>query len=256
MEERGTRRVLFVGLVAAVSGALYLGAAAPASAGTLDQSQTDGSGTFVGIGRSDTSGNVVSVAQTFTAGLSGSLDQVDLDLQRDLDTSGCHFNAGLSVEVRTVSAGAPGGTVVAGVVIPSASIPTSTPDFVSAQIPFLPLIAAGTQYALVASTTDSCPTTHRPYKWIGSAAADPYAGGVWLSNIGSGWTQVGTPDAAFRTFVAVPQTPAPQGPAQGGAGPTGQRGAALLSCRKRAHKHHWSHRRLKGCKRNANLLPV
>jgi hypothetical protein len=38
--------------------------------------------------------------------------------------------------------------------------------------------------------------------------------------------------------------------------PTGQRAAALKSCKKRAHKHHWSHKRLKKCKRKANLLPV
>jgi hypothetical protein len=39
-------------------------------------------------------------------------------------------------------------------------------------------------------------------------------------------------------------------------GPTGQRAAALKRCKKRAHKHHWSHKRLKKCKKNANLLPV
>jgi hypothetical protein len=40
------------------------------------------------------------------------------------------------------------------------------------------------------------------------------------------------------------------------AGPTGQRAAALASCRKRAHKHHWSHKRLKKCKKHANSLPA
>ena len=38
--------------------------------------------------------------------------------------------------------------------------------------------------------------------------------------------------------------------------PTGQRAAALASCKKRAHKHHWSHKLLKKCKKKANLLPV
>ena len=38
--------------------------------------------------------------------------------------------------------------------------------------------------------------------------------------------------------------------------PTGQRAAALASCKKRAHKHHWSHKRLKKCKKKANLLPL
>jgi concanavalin A-like lectin/glucanase superfamily protein len=39
-------------------------------------------------------------------------------------------------------------------------------------------------------------------------------------------------------------------------GKTGQRATALARCKKRAHKHHWSHKRLKRCKKKANLLPV
>ena len=38
--------------------------------------------------------------------------------------------------------------------------------------------------------------------------------------------------------------------------PSGERAAALASCKKRAHKHHWSHKRLKKCKKKASLLPV
>ena len=38
--------------------------------------------------------------------------------------------------------------------------------------------------------------------------------------------------------------------------PTGQRRAALASCKKQARKHHWSKKRRKKCKRKANLLPV
>jgi hypothetical protein len=38
--------------------------------------------------------------------------------------------------------------------------------------------------------------------------------------------------------------------------PTGQRAAALASCKKRARKHHWAHKRLKKCKKRAKLLPV
>jgi hypothetical protein len=37
---------------------------------------------------------------------------------------------------------------------------------------------------------------------------------------------------------------------------TGQRAAALASCKKRARTHHWSHKRLKKCKKSANRLPV
>ena len=37
---------------------------------------------------------------------------------------------------------------------------------------------------------------------------------------------------------------------------SGERASALASCKKRAHKHHWSHKRLKKCKKTANLLPL
>ena len=38
--------------------------------------------------------------------------------------------------------------------------------------------------------------------------------------------------------------------------PVGQRAAALKKCKTRAHKHHWSHKRLRKCEKQANLLPV
>jgi hypothetical protein len=37
---------------------------------------------------------------------------------------------------------------------------------------------------------------------------------------------------------------------------TGQRAAALKRCKKRAHKKHWSHKRLKKCKKKAQLLAI
>jgi hypothetical protein len=37
---------------------------------------------------------------------------------------------------------------------------------------------------------------------------------------------------------------------------TGRRAAALKRCKKQRHKRHWSHKRLKKCKRKANLLPL
>jgi len=37
---------------------------------------------------------------------------------------------------------------------------------------------------------------------------------------------------------------------------TGQRAAALASCKKRAHKHHWSHKRLRKCMKKASQLPA
>jgi hypothetical protein len=41
-----------------------------------------------------------------------------------------------------------------------------------------------------------------------------------------------------------------------GPGVTGQRAAALKKCKKNAHKKHWSKKKLRKCKKKANLLPV
>src|SRR5262249_8778209 len=74
-----------------------------ALAGTLDQQQTDiGTGGF-SIGAHQT------VAQTFTAGLTGKLDRADLYL----GTLGGPPVASLTVAIRSVSGGAPTGSVLA-----------------------------------------------------------------------------------------------------------------------------------------------
>ena len=60
-----------IALVSGVAAALILGVASPASAGTLDQQQTS-SNTNAGLFANQ------SGAQTFTAGITGGLDQADL----------------------------------------------------------------------------------------------------------------------------------------------------------------------------------
>ena len=77
-------------------------------AGTLDQQQTNFGGTDLTIS------SVSSWAQTFTAGVSGKLDQFDLFLSKTGSPS-----APLSIEVRDVSAGALGGTVLASSSLPA-----------------------------------------------------------------------------------------------------------------------------------------
>jgi hypothetical protein len=60
----------------------------------------------------------------------------------------------------------------------------------------------------------------------------------------------GSSIAAFRADVSAVLTPTPTPTT------TGQRATALASCKKRAHKRHWSHKRLKKCKKKAKLLPI
>jgi hypothetical protein len=60
-----------------------------------------------------------------------------------------------------------------------------------------------------------------------------------------------TPDELFKLTGTATPTPTPNGSSA-----TGQRAAALKKCKKRAHKQHWPHNRLKRCKKKARLLPV
>ena len=108
------RRFLLVVLAAAVSAAFLLGAAASASAGTLDQQQTNTSGSGLDAESTQT------IAQTFTAGLSGKLDQVDLHLGKLNGPT-----APLSIELRDVSGGLPGSTILASQSVPQPSVPAS-----------------------------------------------------------------------------------------------------------------------------------
>jgi hypothetical protein len=221
----GLRALVGIGASTAVVALVGPGTAL---AGTLDQQQTNaGGGTYA-------LSNVVSHAQTFTAGVSGGVDQVDLDLATvtTLDP--------LTVEIRNVAGGAPGTTVLAS---------GSTPSTSAVPLAFVPIhfatpapVVAGTQYAIVAWTQD----TAGGWGW-GHSAADSYTGGTAFT-LNAPVPPTGTwssdaVDLAFKTYVA-PSTAAITGP-------TGQRAAALKKCKK---KH--SHKAKKKCKKKARKLPV
>lgn len=234
------RRVLLVVSAAGVTAVLLLGAAASASAETLDQQQTDTSGTPFAVH------SVQSVAQTFTAGIGGGLDRADLHLR----TSGTP-TAPLTVEIRDASGGTPGSTVLASASVPATAVSPSPGAFVP--ISFTPpaAVVAGTQYAIVAYSSAAFPNS---YAWS-DTRANPYAGGngfaISNSPPSGSWDSPFFPqlDFTFLTYVApTPVAPIPPD--------TGQRAAALTTCKRRAAKHHWSHKRLKGCKKDANRLPV
>lgn len=236
-------------LVVAFTAAFVLVAAASASAGTLDQSQTNTLNGSLAFG-----GQRIA-AQTFTDGLSGVLDQVDLELRRDVNVpmATCNSGSGVTVQIRTLSGSAPGSSVLASVTVPPASVTADAFGFVSFALPSPPAVSPGTQQAIVVLAPDASCTGGGsppfPYDLAG-ASGNPYSGGAEFLQIdsNSSWLQQGTFDADFRTYV---------GPPGGGtAGTTGQRAAALASCRKRAKKHDWSKKRLRKCKKKANLLPA
>ena len=193
-----TRR-LVAGLVTlALAVGMDLATAPGAGAvGVLDQSQTTvGSPTedWISI-PGPTSGSPVTAAQTFTAGASGLLDQVDMHL----GTVGDAFD-GLVVEIRNVVGGEPGSTVLATSTF-TAPDGTLSPDWRSVTFNPPAMITATTQYAIVAYPAAGS----SEYRWS-TSGTDSYASGEVLysdtipATTWSGASSLG--DAAFKTYVS------------------------------------------------------
>jgi CSLREA domain-containing protein len=90
----------------------------------------------------------------------------------------------------------------------------------------------------------------------GSAARDAGDNSTCAPTDERGTARPQGPACDIGAFELSVSSPSPTSPSPTSPSPTGQRGAVLASCKKRAHMHHWSHKRLKRCKRSANLLPV
>jgi hypothetical protein len=205
-------RALFVAPVAA--GALLLGGAASASAGTLDQQQTGFDTTSSGaINASE------SLAQTFTAGITGHVDQADLVLSNFFSPT-----EPVTIEIRNVAGGTPGNTVLASASIPVSAIPNDpNPAFVSATFGAPAPVTAGTQYALVAWSTEVTGSVGWSYRF----STNPYPAGAAFNN-GSGppsgdWNMPSGDDFAFKTYVAPSPPAAPP--------------AHIKKCKKHKKKH-------------------
>ena len=258
MRRRLTAGLFVAGL--ALSASIFGLPASPALAGTLDQSQTSGSGGVagVGFGADQTFGTgTFHRGQTFTAALSGSLDQADLYLER-----GCASVDALSVQIRTVSGDPPlpTTTVLATASVPAASVATfPSLGWVTVQFPTPATVSAGTPYALVAASGSTCSLgfgqTIPGYFW-GLSYQNLYGAGTHVVNINSGanWFSQGGEDFGFKTYVR-PAPPDSSGTGTGtGAGTTtmatGQRAAALKKCKKKRAAAR------RNCKKRAKRLPV
>jgi hypothetical protein len=166
--------------------------------GTLDQSQeqTDFSGVpLVGaqIG-----------AQTFIAGLSGGLDQVDLLLTR-YETPG-----DLIVQIRGVASGIPTSQVLASGTISETALDSDPYTFQWASAVLSPPapVVSGSQYAIVAIDGGGANFPTDYFVWA-HTSFDAYTNGVGMTSIDGGvtWFPVQMVDMTFRTFVtAVPTT--------------------------------------------------
>jgi hypothetical protein len=159
--------------------------------GTLDQSQTtQGAGSLL-------VGPDAAMAQTFTASLTGDLDQVALALT----TQGAGT---VTIEIRDAVGGAPGSTVLASATVPVASLPARSP--VPSPLTSIPLgppapVVAGTQYAIVVSRLGSGVSPLGIVEATG--ASDPYPPGEAFFHFsgGDGFAPLPDFDLVFQTFV-------------------------------------------------------
>jgi hypothetical protein len=191
-------RNLFRGLIAVgVAGGLTLvggsigGAAVPG--GTLDQQVPPPGDLGAAVWGPQ------SLAQVFTAGITGSLTRVVVNVEETSPTP--TGNLVVSIESVTGSglSALPSDTVLGQTTLSPSQVTTG-----SISVTFSPGISSisGTQYAIVLSdTTDQ----NGQYLWLGTDMAN-YHGGSGASNRGSGWsvespTANGPVDFVFQTYV-------------------------------------------------------
>jgi hypothetical protein len=200
-----------------------------ALADTLDQQQPNSDGGAAVFATE-------SLAQTFTAGLTGPLDRVELFLVADSSSP----DAPMTVEIRDVSGGSPGTAVLAAGSVPQSAV-SSTDAWVPITFATAAPVTAGTQYSIVVYS--SVDNSHR-YLW-GITFPNPYPAGANFFQIvsppGPAWTPTALDgDQAFKTYVDVPAPPA---------GVAGQPTPAKKKCKKRKKKKHRSAVAAKKCKK-------
>lgn len=185
--------------MATVAGLALVANTPPAGAtGTLDQSQesqTDLNG--VAMVGSQLAG------QTFTAGLHGSPDQVDLLLTR-------YGNPGsLVVEIFTAGAGIPTTQVIASGTIEETDLDTDPYSFEWVPVALSPTapVSIGTQYAIVVRDAGGAIFPNDYFVWA-VAEFDPYEDGMGLTSVdgGASWFPASSADFAFRTYVGASVT--------------------------------------------------
>jgi hypothetical protein len=206
------RRALPIGLVAILLGLLLLPVTAGA-AGTLDQfflpTPTNINGLF---GVSGGGGQMT--GQTFTAGITGTLTQVDLYIAFITATTP-HGSAPLTVQIQSVTRdGAPSGEVLGSATVLASQVPIDpNPGWVA--VPITARSVAGKQYAIVLSTPDPL-TDYAVYRTTEPVGFTPYAGGrLWFftPTVGVWFTEPVLYDSFFRTYVTRPGPPfTPPGP--------------------------------------------
>lgn len=172
-----------------------LGPAPASRADTIDQSFVGPpTGINGGIG-----GSFTYLAQTYTAGITGTLTGVNIDVVTLQP-------AALQVSIHTVSGGVPTGTILGTTTL---AVGQSAP--LSLLITFSGVISqfAGTQYAIVLGYPSSPPGAPANGFWT-LQLSNPYPGGqVFYGNDFSNWNPWPTADGYFQTHVQ-PGIPVPE----------------------------------------------
>lgn len=159
----------------------------------------------------------ISHAQTFTVGVTGILDRIELTVGLNPNT-GFVPDQDLIVEVQQVSQGFPDGRVIATLAVPperlpqtnlaQPSIPFSAFDFRTQAIP----VRQGDVLAIVLSSPGSDTNTITgPYLWSGTGR-DLYPSGQHVARIFPGpWMVFQAPgsEVGFRVFVDIEAAPIP-----------------------------------------------
>lgn len=171
-------------------------AATPAQATVLlDQSETTGGW----VNFLSSSG---SIGQSFTVGVTGILDHIDVHLRKTFPAQGPETDYDIQLSLQSLSGGLPDGISLATATIDGSTLPDApatgsaftTFDLSAAGIS----VTAGDMFAFVLTGLGSSSADWN----IFSAGTDenPYAGGAKLSFNGVNWTATNT-DAVFQTFV-------------------------------------------------------
>lgn len=189
------RRVVGLCLIVLACFALPGIGRAAGSPGLIDQSQE----TQTDLNSTPLVGTQIG-GQTFTAGRTGLLDQVDLLFSR-------YGSPGtLTVEIRAVAGGLPSASVLASVVVPLSTLAADPYAFTWLSVRVAPgvQVVAGSQYAIVGRAEGAIFPTDFPV-WA-DASGDPYLAGTALTSVDGGvvWFPASGADFAFRTYVSVP----------------------------------------------------
>jgi hypothetical protein len=178
---------LILTTAAVVATAGLLGAAPAAAQGTLDQSFTDTSGAIGVFG-------AIQLAQTFTAGRTGLLPEVDLELEGEGNP--------LTVDIETADANHhPSGTVLASTTIPASAVLPGVFRWTPAVFSAPTFVVAGTQYAIVLA--DPANMGNGGGGFVARYGDSTYPGGYGLVSMDSGttWFDFRGEALGFKTYV-------------------------------------------------------